>query len=301
MMIADCPIGFDPEEVPETKDRGDNWWRVLEGASSHIILTGTVVGIEGLEGPAPYAVVDWQGISVRIPGEKLFLGDWDPDRPMPALYQHRMGRMLGATVDFVPIKVCRRDNLVLGDRSAVLGQKQRDYWDSGLVHPGTRAQARVIGVTRDRVTIELFGVETDIPKEGLSWAWFADARDRYQAGDTLLVRVTLTAKKEGCWSALVTCKGETAQPDRERLLRLVPGSTYLGTVTDVSEWDVQVRLAVGVNASADPLPEEPLPQPGDQAAVLITRISQEDQIAYGALTAVWGENSEEGSAYEMCV
>lgn len=296
MLYTDYPFGFSPEDIlgegvfslgpVENPCRRDDQWRVLEQASDRTLLTGTVVGIEGLEGPFSCAVLDWQGLQVRIPGEKFFLADWDPNKPMPALYQQKMARMLGATVDFVPGKVCRRDSLILGDRAAALRKKQQDYFDTGLIRPGSRALARVTGVTREHVSVELFGVETDIPKKDLAWAWFPDARDLYRTGDVLPVQVTLTVRVRDGWSVLATCKDLDAQPDRERLLRLVPGSTYLGTITDVSDWEVQVRLDVGVNASAEPLPEGPCPEPGDQALVLIQGISLEDQIAYGSVTEV---------------
>lgn len=76
----------------------------------------------------------------------------------------------------------------------MLKKRQIFYLDkdaSGMpkVYEDRIVQARVIAVAEKVVRAEIFGVETSILARDLSFDWMGDARERFQVGDHILVRI----------------------------------------------------------------------------------------------------------------
>lgn len=103
--------------------------------------------------------------------------------------------MLGCEIDFL-IKGLdpKTRSIVASRKEAMLKKRQIFYLDkdaSGMpkVYEDRIVQARVIAVAEKVVRAEIFGVETSILARDLSFDWMGDARERFQVGDHILVRI----------------------------------------------------------------------------------------------------------------
>ena len=103
LTISDQERGIMPEDSDDVK------WNYMSGAARRkLVLTGIVSGLESMDSDSPICVVDYEGIRVLIPGRQMFLDDWPEDDKIPLDHRMRLGRMLGATIDFISSICCHR-------------------------------------------------------------------------------------------------------------------------------------------------------------------------------------------------
>ena len=179
--ITDQERGFTPEDTEDVK------WNYLRGAMHrHLVLTGVVSGIENTEGANPIVVVNYEGIRILIPGHEMFMDDWPVNSEPPLNFRLRFGRILGATIDFIPSGVDIKNRAAVGSRREALKQRQARYYASGRVKEGIRIACRVINVSGRRIIVEALGVDTVIPASELTWEWFADVSDLFATGDIVV-------------------------------------------------------------------------------------------------------------------
>ena len=102
---------------------------------------------------------------------------------------------LGSEIDFIVKGYDNETRSVVGSRrEAMLRKRQTFYFDTDemgehLIYEGRVVQARVVAVAEKVIRVEVFGVETSIVARGLSWEWIGNARDHFNVGDRILVRV----------------------------------------------------------------------------------------------------------------
>ena len=106
-----------------------------------------------------------------------------------------LNNMLGCEIDFVIKGLDTKSrSIVASQKDAMLKKCQIFYFDqdsSGQtkIHEDRIGQARVIAVAEKVVRAEIFGVETSILARDLSFDWPGDARERFQVGEHILVRI----------------------------------------------------------------------------------------------------------------
>lgn len=242
----------DLERGVTREDSEDAKWGYLAGAARRQqILTGIVSsGIIQTENGLPVCPVDFEGLRILIPIREMVLTEWPEEDPIPRSVRIQIGRMLGATIDFIPAAVDIRNRAAVGSRKAAMLQRQKRYYATGRVKPGILMACRVLGVGNNTMTVEACGVDTEIYARNVSWEWFSDIADLHSTGDLVVARVMDVSYNEerDVYSVTLSIKEASENPDRAALEKITPNSNYFGVVTGVKDRVFFVRLQVGVNA-----------------------------------------------------
>lgn len=281
LTLNDQERGFTREDSEDIK------WRYLNSACYRKeILTGVVSSIETLENRSKVAVVDYQGVRILIPAKEMFNIECADSENLPLQYQIRMNKILGATIDFILIAVDIRGKAAVASRKLALQADIHKFYDSGRVQEGILMACRVTNVSNNVITVDACGLETYIQGRDLSWKWLPDAADYFATGDLVVAKV-LTVKKDenGEYSIHLSIKDASENPDLEAAKKLVPNSTYFGTVTGVKDGVIFVRLQAGVNAKTKMYRCE-LPQRKDTVCFLVRRVDTERAMALGLITRI---------------
>ena len=183
----------------------------------------------------------------------------------------RLGRMLGATIDFILVGVDLKNHAAVASRKAAMLQRQAKFYATGRVKVGIRVACRVIGVGNNRITVEAVGVDSVISASALSWEWSPDVTDLYSTGDLVVARVMAIVQYEatGQFSVRLSVKAATENPDLPALRKLVPGSNYFGVVTGVYDRLIFVRLQAGANAKTKLYHTKQIPSKLDESQPLL--------------------------------
>lgn len=279
----------DSERGITLEDSDDVKWNYLAGAAARrLILTGVVSGLEGLDTMSPLCIVDYEGLRVVIPGRQMFMEAWPEDETAPKNVRTRLGRILGATIDFVLAGVDIRNRAAVASRKAALLRRQAQFYETGRVKEGIRVACRVIGVGSNRIDVEAIGVDTSIPANALSWEWFVDVADLYCSGDLVVARVMGVIKDEetGQFRLRLSVKAAADNPDLANLRKLVPGSNYFGVVTGVHDRLIFVRLQAGVNAKTKLYRTKELPSKFDTVSFQVRSVDEDSGVALGLITRI---------------
>ena len=155
------------------------------------------------------------------------LKEWPEGERIPQNFRIRLGRILGATVDFILVGVDIRNRAAVASRRAAMLQRQAKYYATGRIKPGIRVACRVIAVGGNRVTLEAVGVDCEVNANALSWEWFPDVTDLFSTEDLVVAKVMDVSKDEstGRYSVKLSVKAATENPDLPTLRKLVPGSS----------------------------------------------------------------------------
>lgn len=283
LTINDSERGITPEDSDDVK------WNYLAGASArHMVLTGVISGVEALDSISPVCIVDYEGLRIVIPGRQMFMTDWPEDEPAPRQIRARLGRILGATIDFVLAGVDIRNRAAVASRRAALIRRQAQFYETGRMKEGIRVACRVIGVGGNRIDVEAVGVDTSIPANALSWEWFVDVADLYCAGDLVVARVMKLERDEetGQYNLRLSVKAAADNPDLPNLRKLMTGSTYFGVVTGVHDRLIFVRLQAGVNAKTKLYRTKELPSKLDTVSFLVRGVDMDSGVALGIITRI---------------
>ena len=280
----------DQERGVTREDSEDAKWGYLAGAARRQqILTGIVsTDISLTENGMPVVPIDFEGLCVKIPVREMVLSEWPDDAPIPKDVRIQIGRMLGATIDFIPAGVDIKNRAAIGSRKAAMLQRQKRYYASGRVKPGILMACRVLAVGNNTMTVEACGVDTEIYARNVSWQWFSDITDLYATGDLVVARVMDVSYNPECetYSVSLSIKEASENPDRAALEKIVPNSNYFGVVTGVKDRVFFVRLQAGVNAKTKLYRSIDMPSRLDTVSFRVTGVDEESGIALGFITRI---------------
>ena len=280
----------DQERGVTREDSEDAKWGYLAGAARRQqILTGIVsTDISLTENGMPVVPVDFEGLCVKIPVREMVLSEWPDDAPIPKDVRIQIGRMLGATIDFIPAGVDIKNRAAIGSRKAAMLQRQKRYYASGRVKPGILMACRVLAVGNNTMTVEACGVDTEIYARNVSWQWFSDITDLYATGDLVVARVMDVGynPEREVYSVSLSIKEASENPDRAALEKIVPNSNYFGVVTGVKDRVFFVRLQAGVNAKTKLYRSIDMPSRLDTVSFRVTGVDEESGIALGFITRI---------------
>ena len=245
------------------------WHEIQNAYRTRRILTGMLGGIEKTENGSLIAVVYYKDFRTVIPVTEMMIHlmqDEAHDYGELALRQNKiLNNMLGCEIDFL-IKGLdpKTRSIVASRKEAMLKKRQIFYLDkdaSGMpkVYEDRIVQARVIAVAEKVVRAEIFGVETSILARDLSFDWMGDARERFQVGDHILVRI-LDVRADSPEQVIVHA--------------------------DVKSGTVFVRLSIGVNAIAHSCYDSRTVGKKDQVSFVVTHIDEERNVALGIITRI---------------
>ena len=244
LTLNDQERGFTQDASEEVK------WKYLASAlRKHLILTGTVSGVEYSETINPICVIDYEGMRIIIPAREIFMVEWPENEIPPLNVRILLAHMLGARVDFMLAGVDVKKHAAVASRRRALIELQKRYYESGRVKPGILVACRIIKVDKKSITVEALGVDSMIPATEVAWEWFAEARDLYSTGDLVVALVKAVSKDPdtGQYHVTLSIREACSNPEREAARRLVPDSSYFGVVTGVTDQTIFVRLQTGVN------------------------------------------------------
>lgn len=245
-------------------------------------------GMTYTENGMPIVPIDFEGLCVKIPVREMTLIEWPEDEPIPRSVRVQIGRMLGATIDFIPAGVDFKERVAIGSRKAAMLQRQKRYYASGRVKPGILMACRVLTVGNNTMMVEACGVDTEIYARNVSWEWFSDIADLHSTGDLVVARVLDVTYNEqrDTYAVNLSIKDASENPDRAALEKIVPNSNYFGVVTGVKDRVFFVRLQAGVNAKTKLYRSIDMPSRLDTVSFRVTRVDEENGIALGFITRI---------------
>lgn len=271
------------------------WHELQNSLRGRRILTGTLGGVERMEGGSLVAIVYYKGYRVAIPASEMMLRlapntNYGTELERQSKLLHNM---MAAEIDFIVKGLDAEAHSVVASRQEAMLRKRRVFYftpdASGQpqIRPDRVVQARIIAVAAKALRAEVFGVECNVLARDLSWDWIADAHERYQVGDILLLKILAV---EGDSPENVTIKANakslTANTVRENLAQCRNQAKYAGTVVDHHKGIFYLRLANGVNAIAHSCFDPRMPGKGDQVSFAVTRIDEERAVAVGIITRI---------------
>lgn len=258
-------------------------------------------GIEKLEGGATITIVYYKNFRVVIPITEMMINlieDETHNYGELSLRQNKIvNTMLGCEIDFIIKGLDSKERSIVASRKdAMLKKRQIFYFDqdsSGTpkVYPDRVVQARVISVAEKVVRAEIFGVETSIPAKDLSFDWLGDARERFHVGDHILIRIQeVKAEDPEHISVRADVKSVEGDTSKANLALCKVQGKYAGTVEDIHNGTVFVRLQIGVNAIAHTCYDSRTVGKKDDVSFVVTHIDSERNVALGIITRIIRQN-----------
>lgn len=288
-------------EVETPESREDTIWHELQNAyRTRKILTGTLGGIEKMEGGGTIAVVYYKEMRIVIPLAEMMINlVEDAAHDYGELVQRQnkiLGNMLGCEIDFIIKGLDNASRSVVASRKDAMYKKRQIFYmpdANGIsrVCEDRIVQARVIAVAEKVVRVEIFGTECSILARDLSWDWMGDATERFHVGEQILVRI-LSVKLHSLEDISVKAdvKSVNGNTSKENLSKCKIQGKYAGTVTDIHKGTVFVRLHIGVNAVAHSCYDNRLPGKKDEVSFVVTRIDSERNVAVGLISRIIKQN-----------
>lgn len=288
-------------EVETQESREDTIWHELQNAyRTRKILTGTLGGIEKMEGGGTIAVVYYKEMRVVIPLAEMMINlveDAAHDYGELVERQNKiLGNMLGCEIDFIIKGLDNASRSVVASRKDAMYKKRQIFYmpdANGIsrVCEDRIVQARVIAVAEKVVRVEIFGTECSILARDLSWDWMGDATERFHVGEQILVRI-LSVKLHSLEDISVKAdvKSVNGNTSKENLGKCKIQGKYAGTVTDIHKGTVFVRLHIGVNAVAHSCYDNRLPGKKDEVSFVVTRIDSDRNVAVGLISRIIKQN-----------
>lgn len=287
------PLAIDRSSgnLEETLRAALDWRDIQVGARKGRVCTGIFSGIERISDASEVAVIDYKGCRVLIPLEEMISQkDFSALKDEPIKIRRRITQMLGAEVEFVMMGVDQEAHTIVGSRQKAMEKKVEDFYFTdgpNRIVKGRVVEARIVAVGRLSVRLEVFGVETTVSGLNLSWEWSPDLREKYRVSDRVFVRVKDIYGDEPEKIGIV-CEGRSvsSNPDEENLARCSTQSRYLGTVVNLRNSAILVRLSNGVNGIATGCVSERFPATGDEVCFLVTKIHRDEGVVRGLITRV---------------
>lgn len=267
----------------------DDLLDLMESKQSRRILTGTIHGIEHAErSSVPIAVITHGSFKVIIPVQEAITPPEDyhgypPDR----VHEYMLSKRLGAEVNFIVKGIDVKGKLAVASMLEAMQRVRRHYYFAqdrdglDLLRVDRRAEARVVSVIRSGIFVELFGLEVFVPMSELSYQRILDARDEFQPGQRVLVRILELDKSDPAnIKAKLSVKQAKENPTRKAFERFDIGNVYIGTVTMIRTNGIYVSMDGGMDCLCK-LSAMARPSRGTRVTV---RILGKDEKRY----SIWG-------------
>ena len=256
------------------------------------ILTDRMVGIETI-GARLNALLSHGEFKILIPDLYMF----DPkargyEIPKEAAFANVIYGRLNSEIDYVVEEIDVENRIAVGNHLEACRRKQKAYYfdtrfdGRPMVNEGMIVEARVISVRRYGIFIDVFGCESFIPNQHLSYARIPDAREYYSNGDIVQVRVTKIEKISSS-EVKVTASVKATYPDpRLEAMKIyhVDG-LYRGRVTVIDEFGIFVTLGNGAECKCE-YPKEKFPTVGATVSVRIIGKDEKEKLLWGVITRI---------------
>lgn len=296
-------LTLDADSNIETQQSKEDliWHEITNAYRTRRILTGTLGGIERLEGGSTIAIIYYKNFRVVIPITEMMIHlieDETHNYGEISLRQNKIvNTMLGCEIDFIIKGLDSKTRSIAASRKdAMMKKRQIFYLDQDAsgnhkIYEDRVVQARVIAVAAKVVRVEVFGVETSIPARDLSFDWLGDANERFHVGDHILVRILdVQAEDPEHISVKADVKSVEGNTSKANMALCKVQGKYAGTVEDIHKGTVFVRLSIGVNAIAHSCYDNRQVGKKDTVSFVVTHIDEERNVAVGIITRIIKQN-----------
>ena len=291
----------DEDELPIQDDQEVTWNELINAYRTRRFIPVTVSGLEKtqLDGSVVVGYYKDQRILIPVTEMMIYLGDESrfPGVPLESRLEMVCNSMLGAEIDVMIKGMDKQFASVVASRKDAVLRKRRQFYltplSDGLpqVREGRIVESRIIGVTRQIARVEIFGVETTLSVNQLSWDWLSSVADKFHVGDPLNVIITkVTGDKEDNLRVEADARSITPNTSMENVSKCKVQSTYIGEVTNVRNGVVFLRLRIGVNAIAHTNYDRRAPGKGDVVSFVVTRINPQYGNVAGIIARIIKQN-----------
>jgi len=291
-------------EVETQRDKENTIWHEIKNSQiTGTHLSGTLGKVERLESGGLVAIVEYKGQRIAIPVKEMMLDVTCPPGQRDEEYNERisrvLNRMMGAEIDFVVRGIAGTGEgraAVASRKAAMLRLRRRFYLTNGSngkpqVHQDRIVEARIVAVSQLSIRVEIFGVETPIRNQDLSWGYIGDCRDEFFVGDSVQVRVkSVEGETPENIRVNADIRSLTENTTHEKLMALKPQTNCIGKVTDVSGGVVFINLVDGVRAISHKCYDHRKPGRGDDVMFVCLRIDEEGGVAIGIIPRIVRRN-----------
>lgn len=259
---------------------------LIQSEKTGTVLTGKVFGDEPVKNSDLRVMTIKYGTYKVIIPDNFFL-ELPPEKD--AEKRNILSRRTGTVVDFVIKKIDPESKVALGNRLEAMEIRRRRYWfalnndaksaDDYHFAVGSKLQARIVSTAKTCIHVEVFGVETRIMVQDLSYSRIPDAQREFNVGDTITVMVMKVDRDPKTFDVNVQTSVKAAIEDpRIRAMDMyVKGGEYEGQVTMLDTTSgsglIFVRLE-GIDVACSWVRDYPVVI-GDKVKILITGVNEE--------------------------
>ncbi len=185
-------LNFNELDRDLTAEERQEWNSIYASYRGRSALTGTIIGVDPhsitvrngdsgkMERQTMYcAIVIPYRVRVAIPASEM----WEPGHERPDFV---LQNMVGASIDFIIIKVDRESGFAIGSRR-LAARSQRYFFAHrpSLCREGARLKCRLLSVGPRRCLVECYGHDIGMTQRDLRYTAIPDLRNEYRPGQEL--------------------------------------------------------------------------------------------------------------------
>ena len=287
-------LDFNALDRDLTAEERQEWNSIYASYRGRSALTGTIIGVDPLhitvrnketgemERKTMYcAIVVPYRVRVVIPDSEM----WEQEQARPDFV---LQNMVGATIDFIIIKVDRENGVAVASRR--LATRSQRYFFAhrpNLSQTGAQVKCRVLSVGPRRCLVECYGHDINLTQRELRYTAIPDLRDEYHPGKELDCVVTgFDPEKD---DLQISVKATQSNPFDGAEQRHPVGSRRYATIAGKYGGGVFCNLPDGTvcmcNYSYQH--EDSDFMVGDTVIVLVQRFAEEKRQMYGKIMSKW--------------
>ncbi|WP_226383684.1 S1 RNA-binding domain-containing protein [Paenibacillus massiliensis] len=255
------------EEKLERNSYDEGWAQIYSAKQNNLILQADMIGVE-VKLNKLCGVVQVGDVRGYIPQE--FSGVTDA---------HAFRRLLGEPVAFKIVTYDRDGETFIASRQAAIEHMESATWK--WLEQGAVITAVVRSVQAKSLSVDIGGIEVDLPVKEFSYGWTEDMRDVTEIGDHFKVKVLKLDKEQKKIEISKKALDKSPWPDCSK--RYSNKGEYIGTVSGVVEYGVFVNLDRGVDVLVRHMPFNKVKR-GDKVFVRIINVDLKNQQMFGHIT-----------------
>ena len=287
-------LDFNALDRDLTAEERQEWNSIYASYRGRSALTGTIIGVDPLhisvrnketgemERRTMYcAIVVPFRVRVVIPDLEM----WEQEQERPDFV---LQNMVGATIDFIIIKVDRENGVAVASRR-MAARSQRYFFAHrpALNRIGAQVKCRVLSVGPRRCLVECYGHDINLTQREMRYTAIPDLRDEYHPGEELDCVVTSFDPDNG--DLQISVKATQSNPFDGAEQRHPVGSRRYATIAGKYGGGVFCNLPDGTvcmcNYSYQH--EDSDFMVGDTVIVLVQRFEDEKRQMYGKIMSKW--------------
>lgn len=225
----------------------------------------------------------------------------------------RMIGYRGAEIDIIPIEFQPKKHMVLASRVKAMETKRQQMWfatnirngkEDYLIQEGSRVEARVTGVVRGALFVEIFGAETGIRAEDVTYQRLKNLRDEFKPGDKFYVIVKNIKRDEELRDVVFEASLREAYPDpRRAAFNQYKVNGIYGGIISFIQYDPDKAKKSGAFVQLNGIdcfcfyPDFKNPDIGDEVTIVIKGMDPQSMKMWGRIMHIEPKRSENPYSY----